>query len=106
MLVVNEVPTQISNHKNYEMSAANQKALLLDTKAKQFTVTDVEVYKPGPGEVLIRIQAAALNPIDWKIQKLDIFGSLPEQAIIGEDISGDIVEVGEGVTNFKKGDRV
>jgi len=88
------------------MSPANQKALLLNTKAKEFAVADVEVYKPGPGEVLIKIQAAALNPIDWKIQKLDIFGSLPEQLIMGEDISGDIVEVGEGVTNFNEGDRV
>jgi len=88
------------------MSPVNQKALLLRTKAKEFAVGDVEFYKPGPDEVLIKIQAAALNPIDWKLQKLDVFGNLPEQLIIGEDISGDIVEVGEGVTNFNKGDRV
>jgi len=89
------------------MSPVNQKALLLNKKAKEFTVGDVEVYKPGPGEVLIKIQAAALNPIDWKFQKIDFFrGILPEQAIIGEDIAGDIVEVGEGVTNVNKGDRV
>ena len=90
------------------MSPTNQKALLLHRKAKEFVVSDVEVYKPGPGEVLIKIQAAALNPIDWKLQKLDAFAflPLPEKAIIGQDISGDIVEVGEGVTNFKKGDRV
>jgi len=36
----------------------------------------------------------------------NIFGSLLEQVIIDEDISGDIVEVGEGVTNINKGDRV
>ena len=90
------------------MSPTNQKALLLHRKAKEFVVSDVEVYKPGPGEVLIKVQAAALNPIDWKLQKLDAFAFLPlaDKAIIGEDISGDIVEVGEGVTNFKKGDRV
>ena len=88
------------------MSPANQKALLFQKKAREFAVGHVEVYKPGPGEVLIKIQAAALNPIDWKLQKLDIFGSLPDRAIIGEDISGDIVEVGEGVTKFNKGDRV
>ena len=89
------------------MSPAKQKALLLDTKTKVFIIEDVEVYKPRPGEVLIKIQAAALNPVDWKIQKYGMFADqFPDQAIIGEDISGDIVEVGEGVTNFKKGDRV
>jgi NADPH:quinone reductase-like Zn-dependent oxidoreductase len=89
------------------MSPTNQKALFLNKKAKEFVVGDVQVYKPGPGEVLIKIQAAALNPVDWKAQKIDAFRSMfPEQAIVGQDISGDIVEVGEGVTNFNKGDRV
>ena len=89
------------------MSPAKQKALLLDTKTQKFGVGDVEIYKPGPGEVLIKVQAAALNPVDWKIQKGATFGGqLPEYRIIGEDISGDIVEVGEGVTKFKEGDRV
>jgi NADPH:quinone reductase-like Zn-dependent oxidoreductase len=89
------------------MSQVNQKALVLDTKTKEFMVGDVEVYKPGPGEVLIKIHAAAVNPVDWKIQKYGMFADqFPKQAILGEDISGDIVEVGEGVTNFKKGDRV
>jgi len=87
------------------MSPANQKALILETKVKEYAISDVQVYKPGLGEVLIKVQAAPLNPLDWKIQKLDISGA-PDQRIMGEDISGDIVEVGEGVTNFKKGDRV
>jgi NADPH:quinone reductase-like Zn-dependent oxidoreductase len=86
------------------MSPAKQKALLLDTKTKEFAVGDVEVYTPGPGEVLIKVQAAALNPVDWKIQRSG--GQSPEYRIIGEDISGDIMEVGEGVTKFKEGDRV
>ncbi|KIM40696.1 hypothetical protein M413DRAFT_28477 [Hebeloma cylindrosporum] len=88
------------------MSPAKQKALLLDTKTKEFAVGDVEVYKPGPGEVLIKIQAAALNPVDWKIQRSSVGGQFPEYRILGEDISGDVVEVGKGVTNFKEGDRV
>jgi NADPH:quinone reductase-like Zn-dependent oxidoreductase len=89
------------------MSPAKQKALLLDTKTKEFAVGDVEVYKPGPGEVLIKVQAAALNPVDWKIQRsITPGGQFPEYTIIGEDISGDIVEVGEGVTKFREGDRV
>jgi len=90
------------------MSLAKQKALFLNKTTEEFIVADAEVYKPGPGEVLIKVQAAPLNPLDWKIQKkhLAFAHQLPEQAIIGEEISGDIVEVGEGVTNVQKGDRV
>jgi NADPH:quinone reductase-like Zn-dependent oxidoreductase len=46
--------------------------------------------------------------VDWKIQafckRLPFPKSYP--AIIGTDVAGEIYEVGEGVTNFKKGDRV
>jgi NADPH:quinone reductase-like Zn-dependent oxidoreductase len=49
--------------------------------------------------------ASALNPVDWKVQKygnpITIY-----PAVIGSDSSGEVVEVGEGVTNFIKGDRV
>ena len=51
------------------------------------------------------IHATALNPVDWKIQKLGYFvDKFP--AVIGSDSSGEVVEVGEDVTNFTKGDRV
>lgn len=47
----------------------------------------------------------ALNPVDWKIQKEGIFlENYP--AVVGSDASGEVVELGEGVTSFKKGDRV
>jgi NADPH:quinone reductase-like Zn-dependent oxidoreductase len=49
--------------------------------------------------------ASALNPVDWKVQKLAYFVT-DYPAVIGSDSSGEVVEVGEGVTNFAKGDRV
>jgi NADPH:quinone reductase-like Zn-dependent oxidoreductase len=64
--------------------------------------------KPGPGEVLIRVHAVSLNPIDWKMRS----GSAQERfpltlpAILGRDVAGVVRELGEGVTNFKQGDRV
>lgn len=48
---------------------------------------------------------AALNPIDWKIQKTGRF-VMDYPAIVGWDGAGEIVEVGEGVSTVKKGDRV
>lgn len=87
------------------MAPSSQKALLLDAKFGKFNVDNVPLPKPGSGEILIKIKAAALNPVDWKIQK---YGFLVETfpAILGSDIAGDIEEIGEGVTDFQKNDRV
>ena len=49
--------------------------------------------------------STALNPVDWKIQKYAIYVE-KYPTIVGTDIAGVIEVVGEGVTTFKKGDRV
>ncbi len=69
-----------------------------------------EVDKPqiSDSEILIAVKAAALNPIDYKI----VLGYLKEilpldlPAGIGYDVSGEVVEVGSGVKDFKAGDEV
>ncbi|KIM40713.1 hypothetical protein M413DRAFT_446109 [Hebeloma cylindrosporum] len=82
-----------------------QKALFLNKKFGDLVVEDAPIYKPGPGEILIKIKATSLNPVDWKIQKYGIF--IEEYpAILGGDIAGDVEELGEGVDEFRKGDRV
>lgn len=82
-----------------------QKALLLTAEFGKFVVSDIPRESPGAAEVLIKVQSTALNPVDWKIQK---YGHLIDgyPAVLGSDIAGDVVEVGEGVTDFKLGDRV
>jgi len=82
-----------------------QKALYLNKKFGDLVVEDAPIYKPGPGEILIKVQATSLNPVDWKIQK---YGAFIEKfpAVLGTDVAGDVEELGEGVTEFKKGDRV
>ena len=87
------------------MVPSTQKALLLDAKFGKLGVDTIPVPKPGPGDILVKVQAAALNPVDWKIQKYGImFETFP--AVVGSDIAGDVEELGEGVTDFQKGDRV
>ncbi|KAI0955563.1 hypothetical protein AcV7_006193 [Taiwanofungus camphoratus] len=82
-----------------------QKVLLLSSKQGSFFISTVEVPKPGPGEMLVKVHAAALNPTDWKIQAFGMFiDSYP--AILGFDIAGTIEELGENVTGFANGDRV
>ncbi|KAF9555138.1 GroES-like protein [Agrocybe pediades] len=87
------------------MPPSTQKALFLDKKFGDLAISETEVYKPGPGEILIKIQATSLNPVDWKIKK---YGMYIEEfpTILGTDIAGDVVELGEGVTDLKVGDRV
>ena len=56
-------------------------------------------------ELIIKNQAVAVNPVDWKIQASGGFG-LSYPAILGEDVAGEVLEVGIDVKGFKKGDRV
>ena len=71
-------------------------------------VVEINVNAPkpvaSPGQLLVEVFAAGVNPIDWKIRE----GYIPLQfpATLGGDFSGVIAEVGEGVSGFKKGDEV
>ncbi|KAH9949996.1 chaperonin 10-like protein [Amylocystis lapponica] len=85
--------------------SAQQKALLLQSKMGAFAVGSVDVPVAGPGQLLVKIQAAALNPIEWKIQSWGLFvEKFP--SVPGTDNAGIVEQVGEGVTGFAKGDRV
>jgi NADPH2:quinone reductase len=62
----------------------------------------------GPGEVLVKVAAAAINPVDAKLRNgtLSLFMPLEFPAQLGGDVSGTVETVGEGVTTLKPGDRV
>jgi len=73
------------------------------------TVDRVDRPQPGPTEVLVRVAAAGVNPVDWKTRTgSGVRGFFPEgqPMILGWDIAGEVVEVGAGVTRFAVGDRV
>jgi NADPH2:quinone reductase len=57
-----------------------------------------------PGEVLIRIRAVSVNPVDYKMRAGHLPIPLPD--VLGRDVAGTVEEVGEGVTEFKPGDEV
>ncbi|KAH7884282.1 chaperonin 10-like protein [Phlebopus sp. FC_14] len=87
------------------MSAQQQKALLLPSKHGKLVVGEREVPRPGRGQLLVKVGASGLNPIDYKIQDTGIF--IEEYpAVLGVDISGVVEEVGEGAGKFVKGDKV
>src|SRR5262249_52763485 len=61
---------------------------------------------PGPGEVLVKLGAAALNPIDLYIRAGNVAMPIPKPFISGCDLAGTVTAVGAGVKRFKVGDRV
>jgi NADPH:quinone reductase-like Zn-dependent oxidoreductase len=61
--------------------------------------------EPPPTEVLVRVAAAGINPVDWKTRSSG--GSLgPPPFTVGWDVAGVVEEIGYGVTRFAAGDRV
>lgn len=61
---------------------------------------------PGPGQILIQTEAVAINPIDTYIRAGKIPMDIPLPYIPGCDFAGKVIGLGEGVTEFKEGDRV
>lgn len=72
------------------------------------TLDDIPRPAPGPGQVLVRIRAAGVNPIDWKIRAGFMKDVMPLElpVTLGFDFSGEIESPGPGVTQFKNGDPV
>ena len=64
--------------------------------------------KPGPGDVLVRVGAVSLNPIDWKMRSGAAQQRFPVEfpGILGRDVAGIVRELGDGVEGFHVGDRV
>jgi NADPH:quinone reductase-like Zn-dependent oxidoreductase len=69
---------------------------------------DTQVPQPAAGEVLVRVNCASINPVDWKIAdgayRLLARGGLPRT--MGSDFAGEIAAIGPGVTRWSSGDRV
>ncbi|WP_137295692.1 NADPH:quinone reductase [Nocardioides dongxiaopingii] len=59
---------------------------------------------PGPGEVLVRVVRAGVNPTDWKFRA--VMKSIPGEVVPGQDGAGTVEALGEGVENLQVGDRV
>nr|WP_314545791.1 zinc-binding alcohol dehydrogenase family protein [uncultured Massilia sp.] len=83
-------------------------ALWLPTKQAPFTVAPAPYTAPRGHEVVVRTRAVALNPFDRHLQTIGSLACpwLNYPMIVGHDVAGDVIEVGEAVTRFHPGDRV
>ena len=82
-------------------------AVTFDPDSDSFTLRRCPIPRPGPQDVLIRVKACGLNPVDakiiqWKQHALGMDASW----VPGLDVSGEVDEVGDQVTNVTVGDRV
>lgn len=80
-------------------------AFIPHAKAHPFEVGPAPVWTPGPGEILVKNEAVAINPVDGNLQYMAFF-PLKYPTILGQDVAGVVVAVGPGVTRFQVGDRV
>ncbi|MEV2219828.1 NADP-dependent oxidoreductase [Nocardia vinacea] len=90
------------------MNDTSMRAISQDLIGGPEVLTEVElpIPTPGPGEILVRVQAAGLNPTDWRHRGVSglFLGEPP--FVLGWDVSGDVVATGIGVTLFEPGDAV
>jgi len=70
-----------------------------------FELQEIPRPAPGPGEVLIRVRASSVNPIDTKIRRGALANLAPEPMVLGCDSSGEVVACGAG-TPWQAGDQV
>lgn len=71
-------------------------------------IEDMPRPSPGPNDVVIRVRAASVNPVDWKIRSghLRIFTGNKFPRILGRECAGEVIETGSKVKKFKTGDQV
>ncbi|MGD6963470.1 NADP-dependent oxidoreductase [Fictibacillus phosphorivorans] len=86
------------------------KAMTIDRYGKDVALQETEMHKPemGDQDLLVRIHAASINPIDFKIRdgKVKMLLSYDMPLILGNDFSGTVEQVGSKVSTFQPGDKV
>ena len=76
------------------------------TGVDQLRLAEVADPRPGPGQVLLRVRFAALNPADAFLAQAQYPAKPPLPHILGRDGAGDVLEVGTGVHHVRAGDTV
>jgi NADPH2:quinone reductase len=71
-----------------------------------FELRDVSKPVPQAGQVLVRVHATSINPLDFQVRRGDYVDYVPLPSITGHDVSGVVEAVGPGVTSFVPGDEV
>ncbi|KAJ5382597.1 Polyketide synthase enoylreductase [Penicillium concentricum] len=86
----------------------NKAAWLSGSKVTPLEIGPAPYTAPGPHQIVVKNSALGINSVDWAKQLLGeaLLGHISYPFILGEDVAGTVVEVGEGVERFSVGDRV
>jgi NADPH2:quinone reductase len=75
--------------------------------ARAFKIADIPIPRPSAGQLLVKVKAAGLNPVDYKTRTgKGQAAQFTLPAILGWDIAGQIADAGQGAHKFKPGDRI
>lgn len=83
------------------------RAYVVETAGGSFRAVEMPTPQPAKDQVLVRIRASGVNPLDTKIRAGEgAHAKQPLPAVLGMDMAGEVVTVGAGVTTFRPGDEV
>jgi NADPH2:quinone reductase len=89
------------------MPSTHMRALVLTAHGSPLHISSIPRPEPAEGQVLVRIKASGVNPLDLKIAKGQAAHARhPLPAILGIDVAGIVESVGADVAGFKRGDEV
>jgi NADPH:quinone reductase-like Zn-dependent oxidoreductase len=90
-----------------DQELGRMRAAVLERVGGPFELRTVRRPEPGPGEVLVRVVASGVNPLDTKIQAgTAAHAQVRVPAVLGIDVAGVVASLGEGVTGLAVGDEV
>lgn len=79
------------------------KALVIEHRGEAGSLRELPIPVPGPSEILVRVIAAGVNPIDWKMRDRD---ERPFPFVLGQDFAGVVSATGNHVTKYREGERI
>lgn len=90
------------------MSTPINTAAWITAKQAKIEVGVAPYTSPRDNEIVVKNHAVAINPVDWIKQQLGdfLFSWIKYPFVLGQDLAGEVVEVGTAVSRFKVGDRV
>ncbi|WP_370664524.1 zinc-binding dehydrogenase [Streptomyces sp. IBSBF 2507] len=71
-----------------------------------FAAREQPMPSPGPGQLLVKVMATSVNPLDLQTRRGDYRDQVALPAVIGNDVSGVVVETGTGAGHYRPGDEV